>query len=45
MSIEAHGIATNINLSTQLWHGAHKHIDLTINKARSLKSYGSKHKL
>ena len=26
----AHGIATNIDLSTQAWHGAHKHIDLSI---------------
>ena len=26
----AHGIATNIDPSTQAWHGAHKHIDLSI---------------
>ena len=26
----AHGIATNIDPSTQAWHGAHKHIDLNI---------------
>ena len=26
----AHGIATNIDLSTQAWHEAHKHIDLSI---------------
>ena len=26
----AYGIATNIDLSTQAWHGAHKHIDLNI---------------
>ena len=29
-AIESHGIATNIDLSTQIWHGAHKHIDLSI---------------
>jgi len=28
--LEAHGIATNIDLSTQAWHRAHKHIDLRI---------------
>ena len=28
--IETHGIATNIDLSTQAWHGVHKHIDLSI---------------
>ena len=26
----AHGIATNIDPSTQAWHRAHKHIDLSI---------------
>ena len=26
----AHGIATNIDISTQAWYGAHKHIDLSI---------------
>ena len=25
----AHGIATNIDPSTQAWHEAHKHIDLS----------------
>ena len=29
-AIEAHGIATNIDPSTQAWHGAHKDIDLSI---------------
>ena len=29
-AIEAHGIATNIDPSTQAWHGAPKHIDLNI---------------
>ena len=40
----AHAIATNIDPSTQAWHRAHKHIDLSINMARSLKTCGSKHK-
>ena len=29
-AIEAHVIATNIDLSKQAWHGAYKHIDLSI---------------
>ena len=29
-AIEAHGIATNIDPSTQAWHGTHKYIDLSI---------------
>ena len=30
MSKVAHGIATNIDPSTQAWHETHKHIDLRI---------------
>ena len=29
-AIEARGIATNIDPSTQAWHGTHKYIDLSI---------------
>ena len=31
----AHGKATNINMSTQAWHRAHKHIDLSIKWQRT----------
>ena len=40
----AHGIKTNIDISTPTWHGAHKHINLSIGMTRDLKKHKSKYK-
>ena len=34
----------HIDLSTQIWHGAHKHIDLSIGMTQGPKRHRSKHK-
>ena len=44
MAKAEYGIATNIDLSTQAWHGAHKHIDLSKNMAKNTQTCRSKHK-
>ena len=44
-AIEAHGTSNqHIDLSTQTWHRAHKHMDLNISMTRGLKRHRSKHR-
>ena len=40
----AHGIETNIDISTPTWHGAHKHIDLSICMTYGPKRHRSKNR-